>query len=95
MPTRRGSKYYVKRSFTGVGAVYRSLGTGSKVRARQLEDMLRKLHDGGRSDIVRAFKEGDLPIQTIAEFYESSRTHELVEKLGEPESVTLESSATV
>jgi len=89
MPTRRGTKFYVKRTFAGVGSIYRSLGTESKERARQLEDILKKLHEGGRSDIVRAFGDGELPIQTVAEYYESSRMHELVEKLAEPEAVSL------
>ena len=92
MPTRRGRTYYVKRTFPGLGSIYRSLGTRSKERARELENMLAKLHDGGRIDVVRAFKAGGLPIQTIAEFYESGRTHELVEKLARPESVRLETA---
>ena len=92
MPTRRNKTYYVKRTFPGMGGVYRSLGTRSKERAKELENMLARLHDGGRIDVVRAFKNGDLPIQTMADFYESGRTHELVENLTRPESVRLDTA---
>lgn len=89
MPTKRGRYYYVKRSFRGIGRVYRSLGTSSKTRARALEDMLVTLHDGGRSDVVRAFAEGEVSVQEIAEHHETGRMHELVDRLNAPPEITL------
>lgn len=89
MPTLRGRVYYVKRRFRGIGPVYRSLGTKRKGRAVQLETMLVTLHDGGRSDLVRAFADGVLRVQEIAEYYESGRTHELVERLKGPPRISL------
>ncbi|MDP2959264.1 MAG: site-specific integrase [Longimicrobiales bacterium] len=87
MPTKRkradgGCTFYVKRTFAGVGPVYRSLGTRNKGRARTLEAMLVSLHDQGRFDLVRAFRDGAVPIETLTEHYESSRIPELADSLG-------------
>jgi hypothetical protein len=50
MPTRRANGvYYVKRHLPGAGKVYRSLGTKSKVRARQREDAILRLCERGHS----------------------------------------------
>lgn len=94
MPTKRGAYYYVKRTFRGIGPVYLSLGTKSLARAKALEAMLVTLHDGGRSDVVRAFTDGRVSAQEIAEYHDTSRMHELVEILNAPPPVSLEDACT-
>ena len=81
MATKRGNVFYVKRRFSGVGPVYKSLGTRNKERAKTLEGMLGSLHDQGRFDLVRAFNDGELGIDEIAEHYEASKIHELTDRL--------------
>lgn len=78
---KRGSVWYVKRKFPGIGKVYKSLGTKSAARARQLEGMLISLHSQGRLDVVRAFVDGQLEIERLAEAYETGRLHELAAAL--------------
>lgn len=89
MPTKRGPYWYVKRTFRGIGLVYRSLGTKSLARAKALEAMLVTLHDGGRSDVVRAFTDGRVSAQEIAEYHDTGRMHELVAILKAPPPVAL------
>lgn len=87
MTSRRSNGiYYVKRVFRGVGKVEKSLGTRNKTRARFLETMLLSLHDQGRLDLVRAFDDGELAIEKMAEFFESGRIHELTAQLSEQDS---------
>jgi predicted transcriptional regulator len=66
--------------------VYRSLGTKRKTKADALENVLVKLHDRGRLDLVTAFLDGDVSIEELAESQDSSRIHELTAKLSEQDS---------
>ncbi len=87
MATQRGNGiYYVKRSFPGLGKVYKSLGTRNKGRVRILEAMLVSLHGQGRVELVRAFLDGEVTVEGLAEYYETGRMHELTAKLSEQNS---------
>ena len=87
MATRRGNGiHYVKRTFPGVGKVYKSLGTRKKGRAQVLEAMLVSLHGQGRVELVRAFDDGEVAIEELAEHYEAARIHELTARLREQNS---------
>ncbi len=87
MATRRANGiYYVKRNFPGLGKVYKSLGTRNKGRAQVLEAMLVSLHGQGRVEPVRAFLDGEVTVEGLAEYYETGRLHELTAKLGEQNS---------
>jgi integrase len=82
MPTRRANGvFYVKRTFKGVGSVYKSLGTKRKGQATAREAALISLHQQGRYELVRLFAGGDLSIQDIEEAYESGNVHELSERV--------------
>lgn len=82
MPTRRANGiYYVKRSFPGVGMVYRSLHTKRKTRAQARERVLESLHEQGRHELVRAFSRGEVKIQRLEEAFEGGRVHELAADL--------------
>lgn len=78
---RRGSTWYVKRYFAGIGPVKKSLGTPNKTRARQLEDMLLALHGQGRLDLVRAWLAGDVEVERLADAYQGGKLHELAATL--------------
>ena len=78
---KRGKTYYVKRKFGTIGMITRSLGTSSKTRARQLEDMLLWLHGKGWFDLIRSFKAGELEIDRLAEAFESSKLPTLSQSL--------------
>ncbi|MFH1764905.1 MAG: site-specific integrase [Gemmatimonadota bacterium] len=82
MPTRRGNGvFYVKRTFPGVGSVYRTLGTKRKGRATVREAALGSLHRQGRYELLRMFGEGSLSIQEIEEACEAGKVHELSERV--------------
>ena len=82
MPTQRANgRYYVQRTFPGVGKVYRSLRTDRKARAQCRERMLESLHQQGQGALIRAFNTGEVSIQELEEQFESGRTHELSAKL--------------
>ena len=86
MTTRRkNGVYYVKRSFSGIGQVYRSLGTKNAGRAHALEAMLISLHDQGRVELVQTFLDGDVTIEELASYYETNRIHELSAQLNNPD----------
>ncbi len=87
MTTRRSNGiYYVKRSFPGIGKVWRSLGTKNAARATTLEFMLVSLHGQGRIELVQAFVDGEVSIEGLAKYYETGRVHELAAKLSERDS---------
>ena len=84
MATRRANGvFYIKRRFKGIGPVYRSLGTKRKTQADALENVLVKLHDRGRLDLVVAFLDGDVAIRELAESFETSSISQLTTDLSE------------
>ena len=84
MATRRtNGVFYIKRRFKGIGPVYRSLGTKRKTQADALENVLVKLHDRGRLDLVVAFLDGDVAIRELAESFETSSISQLTTDLSE------------
>lgn len=81
MPTKRGSRYYIDRSFSGLGRIHRSLATTNKGQASKLEQMLATLYDRGRLDLIRAWLNGKTSLPELADAYESDRLSELTETL--------------
>lgn len=78
MPTqRKNERYYVKRSFPGIGQIYRSLHTDRLGIARRREEALLSLHRQGHHDVLRAFLEGRVSIQAIQEAHETGRVPDL------------------
>ncbi len=87
MATKRANGiHYVKRTFPGLGKIYKSLGTRNRGRAQVLEAMLVSLHGQGRVELVRAFLDGRITVEGLAEYYETGRIHELTAKLSEQNS---------
>ena len=81
MATKRGSRYYIDRTLKGVGRIHRSLGTGNAGRAEVLESMLTRLHGQGRLDLIRAFADGTLGIEQLADAYETQTIPQLTIQL--------------
>ena len=93
MPTRRqNGTYYVKRTFRGVGLVYRSLHTKKKARAQARERVLESLHEQGRHELVRAFDRGQVTIQRLEEAFETGKVHELAAELRQGKATLAEAS---
>ena len=94
MTSRRSNGvFYVKRTLRGVGKIEKSLGTKNAGRADVLEAMLISLHDQGRVELVRAWVDGDVAIEELAEFYETGRIHEVGARLSEQNSPLAEACA--
>lgn len=82
MPTERSNgRYYVQRRVPGVGDVYRSLRTERKGVARRREDAILALAERGRSDVVRAWIDGDVSLAELVEAHESGTVHELAARV--------------
>lgn len=81
MPTKRGNYYYIDRKLSGIGRIHRSLRTRNAARAQVLESMLVSLHEQGRLELVRAFADGEVAIEELADAYETGRIHELTRRL--------------
>lgn len=81
MPWKRGDTWYIKRKLPGLGRVYRSLGTRNAARARTLEDAIVRLCDRGHLEPVRAFLDGKIDAQRLAEASETGRVHELAAEI--------------
>jgi integrase len=82
MATRRNNGiYYFNRTLRPVGKIQRSLRTTRKRRATTLEDMLVSIHAQGRIELIRAWANGRLDIEKLAEYYESGRLPELAADL--------------
>lgn len=77
MPTQRGNRYYVQRTFSGVGKIYKSLHTDRKGIARRREEALLALHRHGHHDILRAFADGEVSIHQIDHAHQTSSVPEL------------------
>ena len=74
MPTRRkNGQFYVKRTFRGVGAVYKTLATSRKTKAVARERVLESLHAQGRYELVKLFNDGELRIEELEEAYGRAR----------------------
>lgn len=87
MPTQRSNgRYYVQRTFPGVGKVYKSLHTDRKARAVSRERVLVSLAQQGRHELVRAFAGGDVSIQRLEEAFETDGIGELAAGLRRPDS---------
>lgn len=67
MATKRGNRWYTKRSYPVVGKLEKSLHTTSKHRAEELERVLQKLPARGHTDLLRAFADGEVSIHRIAD----------------------------
>ena len=81
MPWKRGEIFYLKRKLPGLGRVNKTLGTRNPARARALEAAIVRLCDRGYPDLVRAFLEGKIDAQQLAEAAEIGRIHELAAEI--------------
>jgi len=78
MPTKRSNGVlYIKRRLPAVGHVYRSLGTKSRRRARQYEDVLLRVCELGHTDLVRSWMHRRLTLAELVEAYETGRLAKL------------------
>jgi integrase len=82
MPTKRRDTYYIDKRFRGLGRIHKSLGTRNSKRAAALESMLATLHHRGRLDLLRAFSDGSVTIQELANAYETDQVAALTRTLG-------------
>ena len=90
MPTRRNNgTYYFNRELRPVGKITKSLRTKLKGRARELEDLVCKIHGKGNIELIRAWKEDRIGIEELVEHYETGRLPELVESLNREPDVPL------
>jgi len=89
MATRRtNGVYYVKRSFKGVGPIYKTLNTKKKTRALARERVLEVLHQQGRLDLIRSFGDGGVSIDELESSFETGNIPDLSARLRR-EDVTL------
>jgi len=82
---RRGRTWYLKRELPGLGRVYRSLGTVRATEARRREELLLRLAEQGRLELVRAWLDGRISLAELLEAHGSGGLHEVTRRLREPD----------
>ena len=58
----KGGSYKLDRAFPGVGRIGKASGATTKAGFKARNNMLTRLYDKGRLDILRAIKDGDVTI---------------------------------
>ena len=86
---KRGNVFWVQRKFGTLGVIARSLETKSRAIARQREDLLIHLLDKGWTDLLLAFKTGQLQIDQLVEARDTETLADLAQGLKKRPAVKL------
>jgi integrase len=82
---RRGRSWYLKRELPGLGRVYKSLGTVRATEARRREELVLRLAEEGRLELVRAWLADELTLAELLEAHGAGQLHEVTRRLREPD----------
>ena len=63
--------------FRGLGRIHRASGTTDKAVRRNIKRMLKRLHQSGRLDVLRALRDGKVSFLTVYDAYLRESLHEL------------------